>query len=212
MKLAVLIRQSPDPTVIRLDPATGEIRRTEPLHAPTVASGYGFGAAWAVVAPGDLKRIDPQTMTVTRTTPNVAFTSEGAEPKLLFTQRELLVASPASAWIAHVDRNGALKAKRDLNGLTSATLANGDVWTTTSAGLVARLGSGHGARAGILPRDVAAGAGAVWVADYTGGTVKRVRTADGSVVATIRLHRMPVALAAGGRTVAVAVTEPPLGG
>src|ERR671931_369750 len=63
--------------VLRLDPRTGATHRTEGLDGPAVAVGYGLGAVWAVVAPGELKRIDPRTLAVTGTTPDVSYASEG---------------------------------------------------------------------------------------------------------------------------------------
>ena len=188
----------------RLDPQTGRTRATASLGGPVVTAAYGLGAAWAVVAPGDLKRIDPKTLGVTHTTPNVASTTEEAEPKLLFTRDRLLVVSPSSAWIARVDASGASKGKRNVNGLTGGTLARGALWLGNSAGFV--VGNGMRAHVGYSPRDLAGDGDAVWVAVYNESRVKRVDADDGHVVATIRLNRAPVAVAAGDGVVAVAVT------
>ena len=192
--------------LFRVDPRTGRTRASANLGGPAVTAGYGLGAAWAVVAPGDLKRIDPNTLALTQTTPNVASTTEEAEPKLLFKRDRVLVVSPSSAWIARVDASGASKGKRNVNGLTGGTLARGALWLGNSAGFV--VGAGLRARVGYSPRDLAADADAVWVAVYNESRVKRVDADDGRVVATIRLDRAPVAVAAGDGVVAVAVTAP----
>ena len=191
--------------LFRLDPQTGRTRASANLGGPAVTAAYGLRAAWAVVAPGDLKRIDPKTLAVTHTTPNVASTTEEAEPKLVFTRDRLLVVSPSSAWIARVDASGASKGTRNVNGLTSGTLARGELWLGNSAGFIAR--KRVRARVGYSPRDLTATRDAVWVAVYNESRVKRVDL-DGHVVATFELNRAPVAVAAGDGLVAVAATAP----
>ena len=146
------------------------------------------------------------TATGARLSANVASTTEEAEPKLLFTRDRLLVISPSSAWIARVDATGVSKGTRNVNGLTSGTLARGALWLGNSAGFVA--GDGMRARVGYSPRDLAATGDAVWVAVYNESRVKRVDLDDGRVVATFALNRAPVAVAAGDGLVAVAVTAP----
>ena len=192
--------------LFRVDPRTGRTRASANLGGPAVTAGFGLGAAWAVVAPGDLKRIDPKTLAVTHTTTNVASTTEEAEPKLLFTRDRLLVVSPSSAWIARVDASGASKGTRNVNGLTTGTLARSGLWLGNSAGFV----GGHGVRVrvGYSPRDLTATGDDVWVAVYNESRMKRVDLDSGNVVATFALNRAPVAVAAGDDVVAVAVTAP----
>jgi streptogramin lyase len=193
--------------VFRLDPQTGTTRKTASFHAPTVAAGYGLGAAWAIVVPGTLVRIDARSLTVTSTTADVSYAEEKLEPKLLFTDRDLVVESPAISSLARVDRRGRLRESRSVVGLTSATLAGTDLWVTDSTS-VRRLGAATDVYTvvGTTPVDVAALAGSIWVAGFDRPVVERVST-SGKLRATIRLDRTPVAVAAGGRTVAVAVTS-----
>src|SRR5436309_2536221 len=62
---------------------------------------------------------------------------------------------------------------------------------------------------GTQPQDVAATAAGVWVADYGDQAVVRLDPATRRVLAKIKLHHHPVAVAAGGGLVAVATFGSP---
>jgi hypothetical protein len=194
--------------VFRLDPSTGAARRTHSFHAPTVAAAYGLGAVWAIVAPGDLKRIDPRTLAVTRTTNGVSYASEGLEPKLLFSDDQLVVETPTTSLLTRVDRTGKVEKSQYVPNLTSATAMGDAIWITDSMSVV-RLGGSSKTRVGTRPSDVAATRDSLWVAVYDDAVVKRVGT-DGKLRGSVQLGRTPVAVAAGDGMVGVAVTGSPV--
>lgn len=194
--------------VFRLDPSTGTTRRTDSFHEPTVATGYGLGAAWAIVAPGDLKRIDPRTLAVTRTTSGVSYASEGLEPKILFGDDQLIVETPTTSLLTRVDRTGKVEKSQHVPDLTSATAVGDAIWITDSTSVV-RLDGSSKTRVGTRPADVAATRDSLWVAVYDDAVVKRVGT-DGKLRGSVQLARTPVAVAAGDGMVGVAVTGSPV--
>lgn len=197
--------------LLRVDAETGEVRQTADLGGPAVASGYGFDAAWVVVAPGSLLRVDPDSLRVTRTTLGVAETAEFAEPKLAFAADALWISSPANGVLTRVDTEARRTAARVASGITSVAARRGTVWTTDEEGYLTQVGGGDRARVrvGQIPIDVAVARDAVWVADYEGDAVKRIDWRTRRVVATIRLGLNPVAVAVGESLVAVAVEESP---
>jgi streptogramin lyase len=197
--------------LLRVDAETGEVRQTVDLGGPAVAAGYGFGAAWVVVAPGSLVRVDPDTLRVTTTTLGVSETAEFAEPKLAFGADALWISSPANGVLTRVDAEARTKATRVASGITSVATRRDAVWTTLEDGYLTQVGGGDRARlrVGQIPIDVAVARDAVWVADYEGNAVNRIEWETRRVVATIRLGLNPVAVAVGESLVAVAVEESP---
>jgi hypothetical protein len=192
--------------VFRVDPTTAATRGTNSFHAPTVAAAYGLGAVWAIVAPGDLERIDPTTLAVTKTTRDVSYATEGLEPKILFSNNQLVIETPTTSSLTFVARTGNVAKNQDVPDLTSATTVGDAIWVTDSDSLE-RLGgsSKTRTRVGTVPADVAATKDSLWVAVYNDAVVKRIGT-DGMVAASIHLTRTPVAVAVGDGVAAVAVT------
>ena len=83
--------------LFRFDPGTGRARAGPDLGQPASSVGYGLGSVWLVVASGDLLRIDPRTLDVTRTVPRVVATAENAEPKLVVRGETLWISSRRAA-------------------------------------------------------------------------------------------------------------------
>lgn len=198
--------------LFRVEPSSGEVGETKAFGAPAVSVGYGLDAVWVIFVPGNLKRVDPTTGEVTATIENVAFTTERAEPKLVFTEDTVWVVSSASTSLARVGRDGKLRDQRTINGIMSATAVGEDIWLTNSAGAVWQLGEREETRVrvGYSPLDIAASDDALWVVVYEQAAIKRIDVDDSRVIANIKLRRTPVAVAAGGGLVAVAVTTEPI--
>lgn len=192
--------------LFRLDPETGATRMSPGLGGPAVTARYGLDSAWAIVAPGDLKRIDPATLEVIGTTNDVAYAVEGSEPKLLSHKDTLFVVSPATSTLTVVDRDGHVFSSDTVNGLLGGTLLGGNLWVATDAGVGPFRGSERVAL-GSNPVDIAGRDLAIWVALYGESSVRRLN--DVKTLARARLAFRPVAIAAGPVMAAVSVGDTP---
>jgi hypothetical protein len=189
--------------LFRLDPDTGDLRRTEDFGLPAVAVGYGGGAVWLVVASGDVLRIDPDSLEVTRTEPRLVVATENAEPKLAFQDGTVWISSPASTSLARVDATGSSSAQEAI-GITSVAANEDGVWFGVDSGLLTGVGDEH-VEVGTRPLDLGSSDHEVWVAAYDDRALKRVESDAGRMTGTVTLGRSPVAVAVGNELVAVAV-------
>jgi streptogramin lyase len=191
--------------LLRLDPESGAVRRTEDLGAPAISVGYGFGSVWLVVASGDLLRIDPETLEVESTEPRLVATAENAEPKLVFRDGTLWISSPASGSLVRIDGAGGAGSSTETVGILSVTASDDGIWFSQDTGHVQRLDGEDRVAVGTRPLDLASNDGALWVAAYDDKAAKRVDTGNLRVTGEVRLGRSPVAVAAGSDVLAVAV-------
>ncbi|MGZ8649579.1 MAG: protein kinase domain-containing protein [Solirubrobacteraceae bacterium] len=170
-------------SISQIDPATGKVRRT--VRLPGKGSGWasvgypgiaiGDGAVWAVNPKGSISRIDPRSGRVT------------GEVKV---EAGTIAAGKEGVWVVSENAVTRMNARTNRPGQTIESRSNelegiavgaGSVWATAGGaeGLVWRfepgpdpiarsidVGSGSGF--------IAFGAGAVWVANYTDGTVSRI--------------------------------------
>jgi YVTN family beta-propeller protein len=172
--------------VTRIDPATGKIIAL--IHVDSTGDSgvaVGDGAVWAIGFPG-VARIDPATNTIVATIP-VAQNLSGGGPS-----PTALALGDGALWVANrfaPARGASPSGKR---GTVSR------IGTKTNA-VVATIPVGH------EPFAIAAGDGAVWVANRTDFTVSRIDPRTNRVVATIRIGNRPQGIAAGNGAVWVAV-------
>jgi YVTN family beta-propeller protein len=160
-------------TVVRVDPTSNAVVG-KPLRVPADADAIavGQGALWVTrVAPGDLGA--PGKDAVTRIDPatgrTVATITVGRAP-------------------------------------LDVAVTSGAVWVTNSGGggdSVVRIDPetnqlvGRPVRTGASPQSLAVGGGSVWVANHDAGTVTRIDTQTGKVVANIRVPSEPHRVAYG---------------
>jgi streptogramin lyase len=193
--------------LFRFDPESHALRETRNLGGPAISVGFGLGSVWLVVADGSLRRIDPRTLHQEESIPDATTAIEGTEPKLAVDRSSVWISSPAESTVARIDpRRGSLN-KRILSGATGISAGAGAVWVADDLGAIWRFGSGRPQRikAGSQPQDIAATSESVWVADYGAGSVMRLDPKSRRVLARVKLHHHPVAVAAGGDLVAVAI-------
>ena len=190
--------------LLRLDARTGAVRASRDFGLPAISVTYGLGAVWLVVASGDLLRIDPRTLDVTRTEPRLVIATENAEPKLVVRDDTVFVSSPASSVLARVKAAGP-SASIEAVGITSVAADEDGVWFAVDSGLLTRLGGGRRIQVGTRPLDIASSDHEAWVAAYDDRALKRVDTDADRLTGTVELGRSPVAVAVGEDAVAVAV-------
>jgi len=194
--------------LIRFDLKSHALRKTRDLGLPAISAGFGFGSVWLAVADGSLLRIDPRTLRAVRSIPNATTTIEGSEPKLAFALGSVWISSPAESNVARIDIGRGTVARRLLIGATGISAGAGAVWVADGASAVWRFDGVQvqRIRVGAQPQDIAATPESVWVADFGDPALVRLDPKSRHVIARIGLHRHPVAVAAGGGLVAVAVT------
>ena len=190
--------------LLRLDARTGAVRSSKDFGLPAISVGYGLGAVWLVVASGDVLRIDPRTLDVTKTEPRLVVATENAEPKLAVRDDTVFVSSPASSVLARVEAAGP-SSSIEAVGITSIAADEDGVWFAVDSGLLTRLGGDRRVEVGTRPLDMSSSDHEVWVAAYDERALKRVDTEAGRLTGTVELGRSPVAVAAGEDAVAVAV-------
>jgi YVTN family beta-propeller protein len=197
--------------LLRFDLESHALRETRDLGLPAISAGFGFGSVWLVVADGTVLRIDPRTLRVTRSIADAAMAIEGMEPKLAFDRRSVWISSPAESTLARIDPVRGTLRTRTLLGATGISAGADAVWVAENATSIWRFGSGRPQRidVGMQPQDVAATSESVWVADYGDRTLVRLDPTSRRVLTRIKLRRQPVAVAAGGGIVAVAMLEAP---
>lgn len=173
--------------VTRVDPATSKILAVLPVGS-TGDSGVavGEGAVWALGFPG-VVRIDPATNAVVARIPIAQNVTGFGGPS-----PTALAVGESAVWVANrfIERNQfALSGKR-------GTVSRIDPGTNA---IVATIPVGR------EPFGIAAGDGAVWVANRTDFTVSRIDPRTNRVVATIPIGNRPQGIAVGDGAVWVTV-------
>jgi streptogramin lyase len=197
--------------LLRFDLESHAVRETRDLGLPAISAGYGLRSVWLVVADGRLLRIDPRTLREKRSISDATMAIEGSEPKLAFDRSSVWISSPAESSVAQIDAIRRTVKKRTLFGATGISAGAGAVWVADNATAIWRFDGGRPRRihVGTQPQDVAATSEGVWVADYGDQTLVRLDPRSRRVLARIKLHRAPVAVAAGNGVVGVVVLGSP---
>jgi streptogramin lyase len=193
--------------VLRVDLHTGTVTRSLDLGSPQLAIAYGFGAAWVVGADDALRRLDPSTLEVTATIEDVASSYEGYEPKIAVGDGVLWVSDALARSVARVDPQRLQVTYRRALAGNGMAIGGGAVWSADAKRSVWRFADDQARRvsSGVGPIDVAAGKRSVWAVNGRGHTLVRISAAKLRVVTRLPLGREPVAVAAGGGYVGVAV-------
>jgi hypothetical protein len=174
------------------------------LQTPQVA--LGFGSVWTLGADGALRRIDPWTLRVTGTVGGVSFSSEGFEPKIAAGRDAPWISDAVRHAVTRVDPRRLRVSAVVSHGGNGLAVAGAQVWSTDGSS-ARRVAGGpiRRVRTGIGAYDVAAGGGAIWVANRFSRTVAKLNPERGTVVRTFRLPGRPSVLAYGAGYVAVAL-------
>ena len=193
--------------LFRFDLKSHALRETRNLGLPAISVGFGFGSVWLALADGRLLRIDPRTLREEASIPDATTAIEGTEPKLAFDRRSVWISSPAESTVAQIDPAHGTVERHALIGATGISAGAGAVWAADDDSSIWRFDGRQPERirVGTQPQDTAATSDAVWVADYGDETLVHLDPKTRRVVARIKLHHHPVAVAAGGRIVAVAI-------
>jgi streptogramin lyase len=193
--------------LFRFDLENHALRETPRLGLPAISVGFGFGSVWLALADGRLLRIDPRTLREEASIPDATTAIEGTEPKLAFDRRSVWISSPAESTVAQIDPAHGTVERHALIGATGISAGAGAVWAADDDSSIWRFDGRQPERirVGTQPQDTAATSDAVWVADYGDETLVHLDPKTRRVVARIKLHHHPVAVAAGGRIVAVAI-------
>jgi hypothetical protein len=185
----------------------GTVRRTSGLPGgPQLAIAYAFGAVWSVAADGALRRLDPRTLAVTGTVGGVSFSSEGFEPKIAVAADALWVADAVRHVVSRIDPRRLRVTATVAHGGNGVAVLGPHVWSSDGSfawrlagGRISKLRTGNG------PLDVAAGGGAIWVANRFSHTLARIDPRSVRVTKTISLPGRISAIAYGGVYLAVAL-------
>jgi hypothetical protein len=193
--------------VLRIDWQTGSVRRSDDLGGPQLAVAYAFGSAWAVGADHALRRLDPASLRVTASLPEVAHSVERYEPKIAVGSGSLWVSDAVLNSVARVDPVRLRVIARYRRGGAGVAAGKGGVWSTDSFLRVLRVAGGPPAvvKTGAGAIDVAIGGDTVWVVNRFAGTLVRVDARRPRVTQTIRIGGSPIGVAYGNGYVAVAV-------
>jgi streptogramin lyase len=193
--------------LLRFDLDSHEIRATRSFGLPAISVGFGFGSVWVAVADGSVLRIEPRTLRTTATIRDATTTIEGSEPKLAFAHGSVWISSPAESNVARIDPERGTVQRQPLVEAVGISAGAGAVWVADNANAVWRFGGSkpQKIRVGAHPRDVAASTKSVWVADSGDQALVRLDPASRRVVASVKLHHHPIAVAAGSGVVAVAI-------
>jgi streptogramin lyase len=209
---AVWIPDHDGQRLFRFDLESHTLRKTRGLGLPAISVGFGLRSVWLVLADGRLLRIDPATLRPTETIPDATTAIEGSEPKLAFDAGSVWISSPAESTVARIDPTRGTVERQMLIGATGISAGAGAVWVADNGNTIWRF-AGHRPQrieVGPQPQDVAATSEGVWVADYGDQTLVRLDPRSRRVDAKIKFRHHPVAVAAGGGVVAVALLGPPL--
>jgi DNA-binding beta-propeller fold protein YncE len=199
-------------SLFRVDLESRKVTDAINLGEGGVEAGVGFSSIWVIVTSGRLLRIDPETLKVTGTVPNAATTAEGMEPKLAFAPDAVWVASPSSQTLARIDPRTLHLSTRNVGRATGAAYSDHALWVTDGVRYVWRLAEPRNRRvsAGTYPEDVDANSGGAWAVSYDDHAVHQIEADGKRRVWSMRLPRVPTAVATGEDLVAVAVGGPPL--
>jgi streptogramin lyase len=196
--------------LFRFDLRSHAVRETRSLGLPAISAGFGLGSVWLVVADGRLLRIDPRTLREEGSIPDATTAIEGSEPKLAFDRGSIWISSPAESSLTRIDPARGTVHRRILSGATGISAGAGAVWVADDQGAIWRFGDGRPQRieVGSQPQDTVATSQSVWVVGNGPQTLIRIDPTSRRVLARIKLGHHPVAVAAGGNVVAVALLGP----
>lgn len=207
----------PANSVVEIDPKANAVVDEIPVGTRPGPVTAGAGSVWvANLDDQSLSRVDPATKSVVRTIPLQSPASGlTADQKMVWI---VAGSSTDSGALTRVDPEfNSVRSTRRIPAATifpnvspSATLAFGDLWVVDWDGLVLRLDPETEKTlatvdVGNAPSAIAAGAGAVWVANTFDGTVSRIDPAN-VVTATIPVGHGPSSIAVGAGAVWVADT------
>jgi ABC-type branched-subunit amino acid transport system substrate-binding protein/DNA-binding beta-propeller fold protein YncE len=203
-------------TVSRIDTRTGAVTHTVKLPRTPERGGWpseghpllavGAGAVWAGNREGTISRIDPKTGEVTATIDAYA---------------RRIAAGKEGVWVLGIDlttitridpRTNRIGQSIHLgtNAVTGLAVGAGSVWAATEEDRLIRVEPGprpiqQTIEVGSGTEFVAFGAGAVWTADFVGGTVSRIDPHANRVTATVPVGAVQaIAAGAGSAWVSVA--------
>ena len=191
----------------RVDLRTHAVHRSQSFGVPALAAAYGFGKVWVALADARLVSIDPRTLRVVHTIPNVAYSREGLEPTIGFDRNRVWVADAVGNELDRIDPVRQRVVFRRVCAGRGLAVAGGAAWSADGNRKVWRV-AGRKATPltiGSSVVEVAALSGSVWTIDATEHTALRIDVRSHRVTAKVALPDYPVAVAAGGRYVAVAL-------
>jgi len=191
----------------RDDLQTHEGDHSQSFRGPALAAAYAFGRVWVALADARLVSIDPRTLRVLHTIPNVAYSREGLEPSIGFDRSAVWIADAVGNELDRIDPVQQRVVFRRVCAGRGIAVAGGAAWSADGNRKVWRV-AGHKATPlaiGSSAVDVAGLAGSVWTIDATEHTALRIDARSHRVTAKVALPDYPVAVAAGGRYVAVAL-------
>jgi YVTN family beta-propeller protein len=196
---SIWIASSDDGRVRRVDSTYNRLAggSTRACDACGSALAFGEGGLWTTDGFTTLARIDPRSLAATRA------------PAELLRGAHDVAAGSGLVWVAgdgvtRVDPTTLLPAGVPIpTGPAGAiVLGGGAVWAVVDNRVVEidpRDGSVEASvRVGNNPSSLAAGGGAIWVANSSSGTVSKIDPTRAAVVDTIHVGRSPVGLAFGG--------------
>ena len=210
---SVWVANTGDNTLSRIDPATRQVH-TIGLGVTPTGVATGLGGVWV----GDpyarrIIRIDPRggPSTSIRLGPTPLGLITGPFMDLAVGDGSLWASDDGSHSVFRIDTeaNSTDVLVRDAN-VSHAAFGEGQFWFTGSGPTLGRIDPATGAikRASIgISVDIAAGAGAVWSANFGSDLVARIESDDLIVNRTIPVGDGPVALAVGFGSVWVANTN-----
>lgn len=182
-------------TVVRLNPAAGEVVSGANVGSTPTAVAYGNGRLW--VANFDDRTIQPIDPETTEPGPAIGLTLQGHPDGIAVGGGFVWVASGISGVVFKVDptTNAAVPIETGV-GLSAVAFGEGAVWVTNAAtDEVLRIDPESGAidrislPEGSAPQGIALGGGAIWVANSLKGNVARIDPETRQVVVAIPLLR-----------------------
>jgi DNA-binding beta-propeller fold protein YncE len=197
---AIWVSDAAGARLLRLDPATGKVVGRTPLDDSPCAITVAYGSLWIVTQSGVLDRVDPRTGRVIATI-RVGSTSYQA------------VATPAAIWVSNRNDGTLNRIDPGTNRVTQTlptpgvqpggmVYANGSLWVGDDSDgsrqilrIDVRTHATTRITAGQRPAYLAAAAGAVFVSDVGAGTVTKLDSKTGRVLAVIPAGVSPVNLA-----------------
>jgi YVTN family beta-propeller protein len=192
-------------TVSRINASSNEVNQTIQVGGGPVGVAVGGGAVWVTNGlDGTVSRIDPSAGASRPAAIHVGNGPLG----IAYGANRIWVANSVDGTVSAIDpKSWKVRTFPAVAGATALVVAFGRVWVVSpSEGVVVSLDQRSGAIAdphiavGVDPVAVAAGDGAIWVANRDDGTVSKIapRTAGSAQVADIVQHvgRGPVSLAA----------------
>jgi YVTN family beta-propeller protein len=198
------------PTVLRFDPAIGEVTSTITLgHAEHARVAVGLGALWSGnTVLNEITGRDQATGEVVARiegilAPTALAVGEGA---VWVAGETPFGATSGSVWRIDPDRREAIEVSVD-PGRPSLAIGEGAVWVASQAsGSVSRIAPDSVAVEAVVavkgsPASVATGLGAVWVVNVADDTVSRIDPSSGEVTDTVEVDGRPSEVTVGAGAV-----------